>query len=162
MFERPSTGGVRDASLSSEFTLRTVEGEQELATRAGAARRAFASTMDVDAHDARYLRFMRSPAYVADHDVVGVTATGRVASFAIYWPDRDLSLAQFEPVGTDPDFQRRGAGRSLMAFALARLADGGIERARVMTQATNANAVRFYESCGFEVVDRVGWWRNAG
>jgi ribosomal protein S18 acetylase RimI-like enzyme len=160
VFERPTTGGVPAASLPSELTLRTVRGENEHELRAAAARRAFASTMDVDTHNARYLRFMRSPAYVAEHDVVAVVDTGRIASFAVYWPDDELSLAQFEPVGTDPDFQGRGIGRAVIAFALERLAQDGIERARVMTNASNTNAIRFYEACGFEIVDRVGWWRQ--
>ena len=51
---------------------------------------------------------MRSPAYVAAHDLVVVAPDGRIAAFTVIWPDAETSLAQFEPVGTDPDFQRIG------------------------------------------------------
>jgi ribosomal protein S18 acetylase RimI-like enzyme len=160
VFERPTAGGLPHTTrTTSDFDVRTVRGEDEHANRAAAARRAFASTMEVEQHNARYLRFMRSPAYVAEHDVVAVTRDGRVAAFTIYWPDRELSLAQFEPVGADPDFQRQGAASAVIAYSLDRLAADGIERARVMTDATNERATHFYLSCGFEIVDRVGSWR---
>jgi ribosomal protein S18 acetylase RimI-like enzyme len=117
--------------------------------------------MDPAVHAQRYLRFMRSPAYDAERDIVAIAPDGRVASFAIHWPDAQLSLAQFEPVGTDPDFQRHGLSRAVITTSLERLAARGIARARVMTGGANAAAIACYETCGFEVVDRVSWWRRA-
>lgn len=69
------------------FVLRSLLGENEHVSRAAAARRAFSSTMDPAEHAPRYLRFMRFPAYDADRDVVAIAPDGRVASFAIHWPD---------------------------------------------------------------------------
>ena len=97
--------------------------------------------MDPDAHAARYLGFMRSVAYVPDHDLVAAAPDGRVAAFTVYWPDTELSLAQFEPVGTDPDFQRLGLGRAVLLDALRRLEHSGIAHARVMTNGDNHAAI---------------------
>ncbi len=105
------------------------------------------------------LRFMRSPAYEPEHDLVASAADGRVAAFAIYWPDAELSLAVFEPVGTDPDFQRRGLARALISAALVRLEKMGIETTRVQTNGDNHAAIALYESCGFVQVDTLQQWR---
>jgi ribosomal protein S18 acetylase RimI-like enzyme len=102
---------------------------------------------------------MRSPAYVLAHDMVAVAADGTIASFAISWADEALSLAQFEPVGTHPDFQRRGLASAVLQESLARLAAAGIERARVMTGGTNERAQRAYRALGFQLVDEVAAYR---
>ena len=117
------------------------------------------STLEPAAHRARYLGFMRSPAYVLEHDMVAVARDGTIASFTIYWPDAELSLAQFEPVGTHPDFQRRGLAPAVIHESLARLARAGIRRARVLTGGANEAAKRTYLAIGFELVDQVGAFR---
>jgi mycothiol synthase len=156
-----ATASTRTASpLPAGFTIRPVNGEAEHAPRAAAARRAFRSTMPPAAHAARYLGFMRSVAYARDHDLVAVARDGRVAAFTVFWPDTELSLAQFEPVGTDPDFQRMGLGRAVILDALRRLKDAGIAHARVTTNGDNHAAIALYESCGFDRVDTlVNWYR---
>jgi ribosomal protein S18 acetylase RimI-like enzyme len=157
-FLRPTAGGVPDASLPAGFAVRPVAGAAEHAARAGAARRAFQSTLDKERHDARYLDFMRSPGYARADDLVVVAPDGRIAAFAITWRDRELSLAQFEPVGTDPDFHRRGLGRALLAVALERLAAVGIRTARVLTNPGNDAAAGLYRAAGFTETDRLYDW----
>jgi ribosomal protein S18 acetylase RimI-like enzyme len=159
VFERATIGGVARSALADGYTIRPVRGT-EGPGRAAAARRAFSSTMEPDEHTARYLRFMESHAYESERDLVVIAADGRIAAFAIFWPDTECSLAQFEPVGTDPDFQRRGLARALIAAALERLATMGIRRARVQTNGTNAGAIACYRACGFDVVDHIGWWHR--
>ena len=114
--------------------------------------------MEPDAHATRYLGFMRSVAYVPDHDLVAVAPDGRIAAFTVFWPDTELSLAQFEPVGTDPDFQRLGLGRAVLLDAFRRLEQSGIAHARVMTNGDNHAAIALYESVGFERVDTLVNW----
>jgi ribosomal protein S18 acetylase RimI-like enzyme len=157
LFER-GTSGASPRSVDG-FEIRSIRGESEHAARADAARLAFESTLEPEAHRARYLRFMRSPAYVREHDIVAVAPDGTIAAFTIHWPDDELSLAQFEPVGTHPAFQRRGLARALLHDGLARLAAAGIERARVMTGGSNERAASTYLATGFELVDRVARFR---
>jgi ribosomal protein S18 acetylase RimI-like enzyme len=157
VFERRTTGaGWRSVD---GFEIRSIRGEDEHAARADAARLAFASTLEPEAHRARYLRFMRSPAYEREHDIVAVAPDGTIAAFAIYWPDNELSLGQFEPVGTHPDFRRRGLARAVLHEGLARLAATGIERARVMTGGANEPAASTYLASGFDLVDQVARYR---
>lgn len=157
LFSR-STAGASPCAVDG-FDIRPIRGEDEHAARADAARLAFASTLEPEVHRARYLRFMRSPAYVREHDLVAVAPDGTIASFAIYWSDTELSLARFEPVGTHPTFQRRGLARALLNDGLARLAAAGIEQAQVMTGGANDRAKRLYLAAGFDVVDEVGGFR---
>ena len=157
LFERGTAGA--SPRLVDGFEIRPLQGENEHVARADAARLAFASTLEPEVHRARYLRFMRSPAYVLGHDIVAVAPDGTIASFAIYWVDDELSLAQFEPVGTHPDFQRRGLARAVLHEGLARLAAAGIERARVMTGGANERAKSTYLATGFHSVDQVGAYR---
>ena len=116
--------------------------------------------MDATEHTDRYVAFMRSHAYDGERDLVAIAPDGRVAGFTIYWPDTELSLAEFEPVGVDPDFQRLGIARSLIAIALERLRDSGIRRARVTTNGSNAAAIACYLACGFEITDHIAWWHR--
>ena len=157
VFER-RTSGASPRSVDG-FEIRSLRGEGEHAARADAARLAFASTLMPGAHRAHYLAFMRSPAYVREHDIVAVAADGTIAAFAMYWPDDELSLALFEPVGTHPAFQRRGLARALLEECLDRLAAAGIERARVMTGGENEPAKSTYLAAGFDLVDEVARFR---
>ena len=157
LFERATAGAT---SIEVEgFEIRPIRGEEEHEARADAARLAFASTLDPKAHRARYLRFMRSPGYAPERDIVAVAPDGTVASFAIYWQDDALSLGQFEPVGTHPGFQRRGLARALLHAGLARLAAAGIRRARVMTGGANEAAKATYLAAGFRLVDEIAAYR---
>jgi ribosomal protein S18 acetylase RimI-like enzyme len=162
IFVRPASGGVEGLRPVPEgFTIRPLAGEHEAATRSAAARRSFETKMGPEAHVARYLAFMRSPAYVGARDLVAIAPDGRVASFAVYWVDAELSLAQFEPVGTDPDFTRLGLGRAVIAAALDRIVDEGIDDVRVTTTDDREAAVALYAACGFDRVDTVRWWRGS-
>jgi ribosomal protein S18 acetylase RimI-like enzyme len=157
LFER-ATAGATPIAVEG-FEIRPIRGEQEHAARADAARLAFASTLHPEAHRARYLRFMRSPGYAPERDIVAVTPDGTIASFAIYWRDDALSLGQFEPVGTHPAFQRRGLARAVLHEGLARLAAAGIARARVMTGGVNEPAKSTYLATGFSLVDEIAAYR---
>lgn len=160
LFSR-STAGAHAGAVDG-FEIRPLAGESEADARADAARLAFNSTLDIDAHRARYRSFMRSPAYVRERDIVAVdAATGAIAAFAIHWVDEELSLAQFEPVGTHPDYQRRGLARAVLLDSIARLNTRGIETVRVMTGGANVAARAAYESAGFVLVDEIASFRSA-
>jgi len=56
---------------------------------------------------------------------------------------------EFYAVGVDPDRQRLGIGRALMAAGFARLAERGIRSAHLYVEGDNAGAIALYESLGF-------------
>jgi len=142
------------------FTLRALAGEEEADARRHASHAAFKSTMDPAQHLERYLRFMRSPVYEAERDLVAVAPDGTIASFMIWWPDPS-GIAQIEPMGTDPAFHRRGVGRALMEFAFSRMREAGMTEVRVITDEYRQDAVAFYSAVGFTRVADLRFWRRS-
>lgn len=152
------TGDIPTPETPPGWSLRPVAGEDEANTRRAASHAAFESTMPSAMHLERYLRFMRSPVYVPDRDLVAVSPEGRVGSFMIWWGDGS-GLAQIEPFGTHPDFQRHGIGRALIYHGLARMRDTGMHTARVVTDGSR-DATAFYEDVGFGGTATLRWWRK--
>lgn len=73
-------------------------------------------------------------------------------------PDSPVSAGDrtvvVKSVRVDPDFQRRGIARSLMAELEARARDAGFERSVLDTGEDLTAAQSLYESLGYEVVGR--------
>lgn len=151
---------IPEPDLPDGWVLRHVEGEAEADNRRSASHAAFESKMDPGQHLERYLRFMRSPSYQPEKDLVAVSPDGRIASFMVWWAD-DSGIAQVEPFGTHPDFQRQGIGRALLYHGLKEMRRNGMETARVITD-DYREATDFYEGVGFVDVGRVRWWAPSG
>lgn len=132
------------------FSVRPVAGAAEAEPRARASYGAFRSTWEWGPYLARYQRFTRSRVYDRERDLVAAAPDGRIAAFAIWWPDDENGLGLFEPVGTHPDFQRRGLGRAVIWEGLRRMRARGLRQAAVCSEVENPGAVAFYETCGFQ------------
>ncbi len=155
-FVQPLAGGLPGVALPAGYAVRSMTGA-DARSRADAARLSFRSTMEPDMHRARYRRFMTSPAYEPENDLVVIAPDGEVAAFAIVWPD-DLGSGQFEPVGTHPGHVREGLGRAVVTAGLHRLRELGMHTARVTTNEPRNAAVALYLACGFHRVDRLRTW----
>ena len=151
-------GEVPTPDLGPGWELRHVRGEEEANNRREASHRAFASKMEPQVHLNRYLRFMRSPVYDKERDLVAVAPDGRIAAFMVWWSDPS-GIALIEPFGTHPDFHRQGVGRALLNFGLARMKAAGMRSVRVCTDESREVAVAFYASVGFGQGPRWGSWR---
>jgi len=152
------TGDIPAPETQPGWSLRPVAGEDEANARRAASHAAFESSMPSAMHLERYLRFMRSPVYMPDRDLVAVSPEGRVVSFMIWWGDA-TGLAQIEPFGTHPDFQRQGIGRALIYHGLAQMKEVGMHTARVVTDGAR-EATTFYEAVGFSDAATLRWWRK--
>jgi ribosomal protein S18 acetylase RimI-like enzyme len=152
--ERSLIGSLPARSLPVGFVVRPVAGEFEVGRRASASHAAFSSRLPFEAYRLRYLDFMRSPAYDLERDLVVVAPDGSFAAFCIFWLDSANRVGLFEPVGTHPDFQRKGLGGAVMAAGLHRLQVEGMRSAIVVAEHDNPAALRLYESLGFRVTNR--------
>ena len=85
---------------------------------------------------------------------------GPIGAFCIVWIDQVNKVGLFEPVGTHPDFQRKGLGRAVMLEGLRRLQQGGMKQAIVSTYEDNQAAIRLYESTGFRLVTQLGTYEK--
>ncbi|MCT9932777.1 GNAT family N-acetyltransferase [Planotetraspora sp. A-T 1434] len=92
---------------------------------------------------------MEKPGYDPEREIVVEGPDGRIAAFTVYWIDEVNRTGHFEPVGTHPDFQRRGFARAAMLHAMRRMRALGMTVATVNHNADNVPARRLYESLGF-------------
>jgi ribosomal protein S18 acetylase RimI-like enzyme len=82
-------------------------------------------------------------------DCVVEAPDGRFAAYCLCWPDDENRVGEFEPVGTRPEFRRRGLGAAVCTFALRRLYEEGGRQAIVYCATEPACAL--YQSIGFRI-----------
>jgi GNAT superfamily N-acetyltransferase len=109
-----------------------------------------------------YRILQQAPSYVPELDLILLSPEGEIASFCTVWLDKESGLSEFEPVGTVPDYRKRGLGSVLLAAASNRLRDLGCETATVFSWSESAAANRLYAGAGLEEKDRIYAWRWQG
>ena len=150
-----------ETRLPQGYHVRRVDGEGEVCARAAASHGAFGSSLAFEEYWPRMLRFMRSPVYRGDQDLVTVAPDGRFASFCIVWPDPVTKVGLFEPVGTHPDFQRKGLGKAVVVEGLRRLKARGMKQAIVCAEHDNPAARKLYESAGFRAIHKLHTFKKS-
>lgn len=138
------------------FTLRPLAGAGEVAAYVATQRAAFGSTHMTGPWRQRTLAM---PQYQPDLDLVIAAPDGRVAAFCVGWlspvAPAGRRLAQVEPMGVHPDFQRLGLGRAVLAEMLRRMQTHGTDLAIVETYSTLDPAQALYDALGFRLHYRV-------
>jgi ribosomal protein S18 acetylase RimI-like enzyme len=141
--------------LPDGFTIRASRGVEDARLRSVASHAAFRSSKPFEDYLPRTVKFMESPVYVPEHEIFVMSPQGQVAAYCIVWTDEITNLGHFEPVGTHPDFQRKGLGRRLLLHSLNQLKSEGMTDAGVCTYFDNEAAIRLYESVGFRIVKKL-------
>ena len=154
-FTRSLAEPIARSMLPDGFVVRSTAGEREVEARAAAQYGAFQSQWQWDRYVTRFRRFMQSPVYSPARDVAAVDSDGRFAAFCIFWLDPVNKVGLFEPVGTHPDFQKKGLGRAVMLEGLLRMKADGMETVNVCAEADNEVAVKLYESIGFRAANKL-------
>ncbi|MEO6349755.1 MAG: GNAT family N-acetyltransferase, partial [Candidatus Limnocylindrales bacterium] len=134
--------------LPEGFTVRSVDIPADLDERVRVHRAAFEpSKMTVEKHQ----RVAAMPSYRPELDLVAVAPDGAFASFCIAWLDEETGTVEFEPVGTDPTFARRGLASAVMTEAMRRAARLGAGVALVTAHggAKGVGGIGLYRSLGF-------------
>lgn len=147
---RSLAGDLPEVVLPDGFAVRHVRGEDDLARRVAVHRAAFAPSKVTEES---YRNVMRSGTYRPDLDMVVVAPDGAFASYCLCWYDAANGVGEFEPVGTHPDYQRRGLARAVSAAALHHLRELGADTAIVYYSWEGAGLL--YESLGFREITRL-------
>jgi ribosomal protein S18 acetylase RimI-like enzyme len=92
-----------------------------------------------------YEELQRAPDYRRDLDLYVVAPDGQFVSFCIVWYDALNRMGSLEPVGTHPDYRRRGLAREVVMEGVRRVAALGAERVWV------GSGQEFYQAIGFEI-----------
>jgi ribosomal protein S18 acetylase RimI-like enzyme len=145
--------------LPEGYTVRQVD-ETDTVNRAAAQHAAFQIDTPFQEYLQRYSHFMASPGYARGFDWIVVAPDRRVAAFCIVWPDAVSRIGQIEPVGTHPDFQRKGLGKAVMRAGLQHLQSVGVCSARICARADNVAAIKLYESVGFRTMYQLLTYRK--
>lgn len=141
-----SEGPLPPVLLPDGYLIRGLRGPEEFPARVALHRAAFpASRLTVE----KYERLLTVPHYRLDDDLVVESPDGSLAAFALGWLDRVGGVAEFEPVGTHPDHQRRGLSRAVVSSGLQRFFEAGARIVQVYADAAEAPAEALYEATGF-------------
>jgi mycothiol synthase len=103
--------------------------------------------------------WLQAPTNRPDLNLVAVAPDGAFTASAIAWLDEANAIGMFEPVGTHPDYRRRGLARAVLCEGLRRLKALGARLAYVGC-GTGMAVTRLYESVGFTDYDEEHHWRK--
>ncbi|HQN21807.1 MAG TPA: hypothetical protein PLD70_05695, partial [Thermotogota bacterium] len=84
--ERPLTDPIGSPTLPPGYSYAGVE-QNEAKNRAQVSHDAFDSSKSLREYTENYRRFMRSPVYDSEKDMVVLSPEGRFVSFCLYWLD---------------------------------------------------------------------------
>lgn len=101
-----------------------------------------------------------SPDFDPQLDLVAAAPDGRLAAYVFGSISREeneqtgLKIGYTDPVGTHPDYQRRGLCRALLLECMHRLREKGMQAARLGTGSWDTAMQHAAQSVGFRVVQR--------
>jgi len=87
-----------------------------------------------------------APSYSFDWDLCVVSPEGQHVAFALVWIDDQNKVAQIDPVGTHPDYRRRGFAKTLLSECFRRLHAVGIGRVYIESAPEPNVSNRLYDS----------------
>lgn len=158
---RPLAELVTVPQLPEGFIVRPLQGKQEIEEYVALHRDAFGTTkMTVE----QRLTIINNPDYRPELDIVAVAPDGTFAAFCVCTINREVNErsghneGEIGLIGTRPAYRNMGLGRAMLLKGLQRLKACGISTATLGTTSSNANAIRLYETIGFEVATRLYWY----
>jgi GNAT superfamily N-acetyltransferase len=161
---RPLTGEILEPQLPAGFAIRPVDGEHEVEQLVELHRAAFGTENMTVAYR---LAMMRVSEYDPQLDLVAVAPDGRLAAFCfgyISQAENRLSgrqVGRLDPVGTRPEFRRRGLARALLLTGLQLLKQRGMESVATGMSKENIAMRRTAEAVRF-AVDATTVWFSKG
>jgi mycothiol synthase len=155
--ERSLADPVPEAPVPPGFILRPVVGAGEDAAWISVCQAAH-GTENMTLESRRSMT--GTPQYDPDLDLVAVAPDGTLAAYVFANFNRDeiaacgRAIGYTDPVATHPAYQRRGLARALLSEALRRLAQRGMQTARLGTSSENIAMQKAAQAAGFRIVDR--------
>lgn len=153
---RPSGIPIPEYQLPDGFTIRHVDILED-----------FIKYRDVQGSVFKHMRVMterlaeiyrNASFYVPELDLVAVAPDGSFAAFCTVRLDPVSRIAEFEPVGTHPDYRRLGLGKALLLEGLRRLEKYNPALVCIQGAAPSEAANRLYDSIGLTEKTAVYEW----
>ena len=158
MRRRFFTQPIPDSAPPAGYTVRALGDESELPARSWLSWKVFHPDEPDEKYQGWewYKNVQRVPIYRRDLDILAVAPDGEFAGFCTVWFDDMTRTAVFEPVGTHPNYQKRGLGKAVMSEGLRRAQRLGATLATVSSYSKGAHAL--YDSMGFTEFDLLEPW----
>jgi mycothiol synthase len=135
---------IPDNPIRDGYQMRALGDVADLPARCWASWRSFhpdEPETDYDRDWSWYQNIQCAPLERRDLDLVAIAPTGEIVAFTTIWYEDVTRCGYFEPVGTIPEHQRRGLGRSLLYEGMRRLKKMGATQAMTFGGETPANAL---------------------
>ena len=91
-------------------------------------------------------KLFKAPSMSEEWQISAVTPDGEHASFCFAWIDRENSIAEIDPIGTRPEYQKKGLARAVVADCFRRLRNAGIKLAYIASGPEPLPSNKLYES----------------
>ena len=91
-------------------------------------------------------KLFEAPSMSEEWQLSAITPDGEHASFCFAWIDRVNRIAEIEPIGTRPEYQKRGLAKAMVAECFRKLRDEGIDLAYIASGPEPLPANKLYES----------------
>ena len=152
------TRDIPEPKVPEGFTIRNLEGIEELPSRSWCSWKAFHPDEPDEKYEGWiwYRNIMSAPLYNMDLDIVAVDPDGEIASFTTLWYDEATKTAYFDPVGTHPNHQKKGLAFACITEGLRRVKKLGCRMAFLDGYSTPAKAL--YNKAGFHDFDTAEPW----
>jgi GNAT superfamily N-acetyltransferase len=112
----------------------------------------------MDSVDA-FRSILRAPSSVPELHLNVLGETGEIAAFCSVWLDRENNVAEFEPVGTVPHYQKKGLASALLAHACNRLREMACPLVKVESWSESMGANKLYTNSGLLETDCIYTWK---
>jgi ribosomal protein S18 acetylase RimI-like enzyme len=139
---------IPDAPLPEGFEIRAVQGREDFEKLAANIRIVFGHGEWFTADTLEGIA--RGSFYIRELDLVAEAPDGAIASFCTFRIDPVSRATELEPMGTHPDYRRRGLGKALIFEGMRLLKKYDPLNLYIDGAADNPRANRLYEATGFE------------
>jgi mycothiol synthase len=145
---------IPEPQLPDGFSIRSIQGEQELDKLVAHINDSFGWSWTVEA----YQQVIRSPGYKLENEMVVVAPDGRFAASCILLPDTHNRMAMFENVGTGRDFRRLGLAKALLYAGMQHMKTQGFTSVMVPHIIEPGAAPALYASVGFQPTYKICYY----
>lgn len=136
-------------SLPKGFKIQSMADENDLAKRCEVFGRGFNHPDQLEWPSIlSYEYLQKMPDYHPEQDIIVLAPDGQFVAFSLIWVDLPNKLASLEPVGTHPDYRRKGLAREAIYEGMRRVKKLGVEKVIV------GSDQEFYQAIGFQICER--------
>ncbi|NPD87728.1 MAG: GNAT family N-acetyltransferase [Asgard group archaeon] len=131
--------------LPEGYSIRSMADKNDVEKRTIVFAKAFGNygTKD-EVQPSSYHELQKAIDYRKDLDIYIESPEGEFVSFCLIWYDEKNKIGILEPVGTDPDYRRKGFAKATNYEAIKRVKEEGAEKVYV------GDGQQFYMSIGFK------------